>query len=163
MKNIFLLILSLGIITLLLLIQSIGHANPDSTESLPITNHILRSREAFAVVEGKMAHHLNLGVLTVQNYQKIRGPVLLKIRTAIHFQLREHFDKIVNTVDFGIELDSGYSSQSSSMNQRKKPALHKQASMIIVDFINECQISVSIMSDGPIGVGEVNVASRMTG
>ena len=163
MKNIFLWISFLGIITLLLLIQSIGHTNPDSTESITITNEILRSREAFAVVEGEIARHLNLGVLTEQDYQKIRGPVLLKIRTAIHFQLREHFGKIVNTVDFGIPLDYGYSSQSQSMNQGKKPVLHKEASKIISDFINQKNISVIIMSDGPIGFGEVNVLQGLRG
>ena len=156
MKNSSLLILCIGIITFALLIQSIGHTNPDAVGSLPISDDILRSKAAFAVVEEEMARHLNLGILSEWDYQKLRGPVLLKIRTAIHFQLREQFGRIVNTVDFGVQPGSSPPSQSPSINQSNRPPqLHKRAAEIIRDFITQEHISVIIMSDAPIGLGEV--------
>ena len=154
MKNIFQLILGFGIIILILLLPRIGSANPDSVGSFTVTDDILRSKAASALVDEEIASHLNLGALSQSDYQKLRGPVLLKIRTAIHFQLREHFGRIVNTVDFNLQQDLGSPSQSPSINQNNRsPRLHKQAAEIIRDFINQHHISVIIMSDAPIGAG----------
>ena len=163
MKNIFQLILGFGIITLTLLVSSVGDTNPDSTGSFTIADEILRSRAAFAAVDDEISRILDLGALSERDYQKLHGPVLLKIRSAIHFQLREHFDKIVNTVDFGAQLDSGSPSQSPPMNQGDKPVFHKKASKIISDFINQRHISVIIMSNRPIGFGEVSALRGLRG
>lgn len=164
LKNISLLILCFGIITLALLIQSIGHTNPDSVGSLPISDDILRSKAAFAIVDEEIARHLDLGTLSEWDYQKLRGPVLLKIRTAIHFQLREEFGRIVNTVAFSIQPGSGSPSQNPSKNQNNRPPhLHKKAAEIIRDFINQEHISVIIMSDAPIGLGEAAAIRGLRG
>ncbi len=154
MKKKSLLILCFGIVILALLIQSIGHTNPDSVGSFAISDDLLRGKAAFAIVDEEIANHLNLRTLTEWDYQKLRGPVLLKIRTAIHFQLREQFGRIVNTVDFNLRQDLGSPSQSPSINQNNQPPLfNKRAAEIIRDFINEENISVIIMSDAPIGLG----------
>lgn len=164
MKNISLLILCFGIVLLALLIQSIGHTNPDAVGYLPISDDILRSKAAFAIVDEEIARHLNLGVLSEQDYQKLRGPVLLKIRTAIHFQLRERFGRVVDTVDFGAQSGSGSPtpSQSPSVNQNNQ-SLHKRASEIIRDFITWERISVIIRSNAPIGIGEVATIRGLRG
>ena len=143
MKNTSQLILGFCSIVLALLAPRMGNANP-----LPFTDDILRSRMAFAVVEEEISHHLTLGSLSEGDHQKLRGPVLLKIRTPIHFQLREQFGRIVNTVDFGAP------GQSPSINPGDKPFLHKKASEIIQDFITQKHISVIIRSNAPIGIGE---------
>ena len=163
MKNISQLILGFGIMIVLLLVQGIGDANPESVGVPTITDNILRSRTAFAAVDQEIEKYLNTGELSVQDQQKLRGPVLLKIRTAIHFQLRQKFGRIVNTVDFGLQPGMGYQSQSSSMNQYNSFQLHKAASKIISDFINQKHISVIIRSDGPIGFGEVAAMKRLKG
>ena len=153
MKNISQLILSFGVMILILL-PSIGDTNPDSTGSFTVTDDILRSRAAFALVDEEIASHLRLRALSEWDYQKLRGPVLLKIQTAIHFQLREQFGRIVNTVDFNLQQDLGSPSQSPSINQNNRPPqLHKRAAEIIRDFIAQDRISVIIMSDAPIGLG----------
>ena len=163
MKNISQLISSFGIIILTLLALSIGPTHLDSAEYPTITDDILRSKVAFAIIDEEIARHLNLGVLSEQDTWKLRGPVLLKIRTEIHYQLRKHFDKIVNTVDFGAQSGSGSPSESSSLNHGFKPVLYKKAAEIIRDFIAEKHISVIIMSDGPIGIGEASVIQRLRG
>ena len=164
MKKKSLLILCFGIVTLALLIQSIGHTNPDSVGSLAISDDILQSKAAFAIVDEEIANHLNLRILTEWDYQKLRGPVLLKIRTAIHFQLREQFGRIVNTVDFNVQPNLGSLSQSPSINQNNQsPQLHKRAAEIIRDFIVQNHISVIIMSDAPIALGEAAVVRGLHG
>ena len=152
-----------GIIVLVLLAANSGTANPDRMGTMQLTDDILRSRVAFAVVEEEIARHLNLGVLTAWDFQKLHGPVLLEIRTEIHFQLRQAFGRIVNTVDFGAALGSGSSSHSPSTPQVNKPILHKRASEIIRDFIAQQHISVIIMSNAPIGIGEVAAIRRLRG
>ena len=159
LKNIFQLILGFGMIILVLLILSISHTNPDSTESLIITNDIIRSKVAFAMVDEEIARHLNLGALSEQDLWKLRGPVLLHIRTAIHFQLREHFGKIVNTVDFRTQLGPGSLSESSL----NRTVLHEKVTEVIRDFIASKHISVIIMSDRPIGIGEETVLRGLRG
>ena len=152
-----------SIIVLILLAANSGTAAPDSVGTLHLTDDILRSRAAFAVVEEEIAHHLNLGALTAWDYQKLRGPVLLKIRTAIHFQLRQAFGRIVNTVDFGAALDSGSPSHRLSTPQVSKPILHKRAAEIIRDFIAQQHISVIIMSNALIGTGEAAAIRGLRG
>ena len=164
MKKKSLLILCFGIVTLALLIQSIGHTDPDSVGSLAISDDILRSKAAFAIVDEEITNHLNLRILTEWDYQKLRGPVLLKIRTAIHFQLRQRFGRIINTVDFNLQQDLGSSSQSPSINQNNQPPqLYKRAAEIIRDFINQENISVIIMSDAPIGLGGATAVRGLRG
>ena len=164
MKNTSQLILGFGIIILVLLAPSTGHSNPDLVGDHTITDDILRSRAAFALVDEEIASHLNLDALSEWDYQKLRGPVLLKIRTAIHFQLREQFGRIVNTVDFGVQSNSGSPSQSPSINQSNQPPqLHKRAAEIIRDFIAQEHISVIIMSDAPIGLGGADPVRRLQG
>ena len=162
MKNKSRLILSLGILTLSLLISRVGNTNPDSAGYFTITDEILRSRAAFASVDDEISRILDLGVLTERDYQKLRGPVLLKIRSAIHFQLREHFGKIVNTVNFDLQRDSGFPSQSPSMNNRPL-RFHKKAAEIIRNFIAQEQISVIIRSNAPIGMDEVSAILTLRG
>lgn len=163
MKNICRLILSFGIITLTLLALSIAHANPDSVGSLRLTDDIWRSRAAFAVVEEEIAHRLNLRILTEWDYQKLHGPVLWEIRAPIHFQLRKKFGEIVHAVDFRESVNSTSPSQSPSINQGNKPRLYKEAAEIIQDFIDREHISVIIMSDAPIGLGEAAAIRRLQG
>ena len=163
MKNISHLILSFGIITLTLLTLRIGHTEPDSVGSLKITDDLLRSKAAFAVVEEEIAHHLNLGILTEWDYQKLHGPVLWKIRASIHFQLREKFGKVVHAVDFGGTVNSTSPIQSPSINQSNKPRLREEAAEIIRDFIDRGRISVIIRSDTPIGLGETAAIRSLRG
>ena len=164
LKNISVLIFCFEIITFALLIQSMGHTNPDLVGSLPISDDILQSKAAFAVVDEEIARLLNLGALSEWDYQKLRGPVLLKIRTAIHFQLREQFGRIFNTVDFGVHPGSSFPSQSPLINQNNRPPqLHKRAAKIIRDFITREQISVIIMSDASIGLGEAAAIRGLRG
>ena len=154
MKNIFTLIVSLGIILFTLISATVGHTNPDSVGAIPLTNDILRSKTAFAVVEEEIAHHLNLSLLSEWDYQKLRGRVLWKIRAPIHFHLREQFGRIVDTVDFSASAGSGSPSQTPPMSRGEKPILHKRAAEIIRDFIAQEQISVIIRSNAPIGMGQ---------
>ena len=161
MKNIFMLMVSFGIILFTLIPTTVGHTNPDPVGSLT-HDEILRSKAAFAVVDEEIARHLNLGALSEWDYQKLRGPVLLKIRTAIHFQLRDQFSRIVHTVDF--DSQPGSPSQNLSVNQGNRPlGLHKKASEIIRDFIDQEHISVIIMSDAPVGLGETAAIRRLRG
>ena len=163
MKNISQLIVGFGIIIFTLLASNIGHTNPDSIESLTGPDDISRSRAAFAVVEEEIARHLNLDALSKQDHQKLRGPVLLKIRTAIHFQLRQEFGKIINTVDFRTQTGIGFQRQSPSMNQGSKPILRRRAAEIIRNFISQGHTSIIIRSDGPIGLGEVATIRGLRG
>ena len=155
MKNIFTLITCFSIILFTLVLAIVGHTNPE----LPLTDHILRSKAAFAIVDEKIAHHLNLGVLSERDYQKLRGPVLWKIRAPIHFHLRKAFGRIVDSADFGGSTDSFSQSQTPPM----KPILHKRAAEIIRDFINQEHISLIIRSDAPIGIGEVATIRGLRG
>ena len=163
MRNICRLILSFGITTLTLLALNIAHANPDSVGSLRLTDDILRSRAAFAVVDEEIAGYLNLGALSEWDYQKLRGPVLLKIRTTIHFQLREQLGRIVNTINFNVQQSSGFPSQSPSINQGNTPRLYNEASEIIRDFIEQERISVIIRSNAPIELGETAAVRGLRG
>lgn len=163
MKNIAQLILIFGIITFTLLTLKIGHADPDRVDSLKLTDDILKSKAAFAVVEEEIALHLNLGILTEWDYQKLHGPVLWKIRAPIHTQLREKFDRIVNTVNFNPQQNYGSLSRSTSMDQGNKPRLHKKASEIIRDFIDHGRISLIVRSDTLIGLGETAAIRRLRG
>lgn len=139
-----------------MLFLGIGIANQNVIASPIVDDNILRSRTAFAAVDLKIEKSLDFGRLSEQDFLKLRGPVLLKIRTTIHYRLREEFGSILNTVDFGIQSVSG-SSQNKSSLLDETPKLHEMASTIIDDFINEAGISVIIMSDGPIGLNEVNI------
>ena len=163
LKNIFTLIVGLGIILFTLIPATVGHTNPDSVGAIPLTDDILRSKTAFAVVEEEIAHHLNLSLLSEWDYQKLRGPVLWKIRAPIHFHLREQFGRIVDTVDFSASAGSGSPSQTPPMSRSEKPILHKRTTEIIRDFINQEQISVIIRSDAPIGLGEVSAVRKLRG
>ena len=163
MKSISTLIIGLSIMVLMLLDARLGEANPDRGGTLQLTDEISRSKVAFGVVEEEIARGLNLGGLAEQDYRKLRGPVLLKIQTAIHSQLRQRFGRIVNAVDFGVSSDSGSPSQSPSTNQGDKPVLHEKASEIIRDFIAQKHISVIIIADIPIGGGEVSVIRDLGG
>ena len=162
MKNIFMLMVSFSIILFTLIPTTVVHTNPDPVGSLT-HDEILRSKAAFAVVDEEIARHLNLSELSEWDYQKLRGPVLLKIRTALHFQLRDQFGRIVHTVDFGAQLDFGSSSQTPSMNRGNKLILYRKASEIIRDFIDQEHISVIIMSDTPVGLGETAAIRRLRG
>ena len=154
----------LSITFLMLLTASLGEANPDRVGTLHITDEILRSKAAFGVVEEEIARGLNLGTLTEQDYRKLRGPVLLEIQTAIHSQLREQFGKIVHTIDFGDSSDSGSPSQSPSITAGDKPpTLHETASEIIQNFIAQKHISVIIISDAPLGIGEISAVRGLGG
>ena len=164
MKNIFTLIVSLSIILFTLIPATVGHTNPDSVGTIPLTDDILRSKAAFAVVDEEIARHLNLSTLSEWDYQKLRGPVLLKIRTAIHSRLRDQFGGIVHTVNFDLRQDSGSPSQTPPMNPGNgPPQLHKRAAEIIRDFIDQEHISVIIRSDAPIGLGEIAAIRGLRG
>ena len=163
MKNISRLSVGFGIIIFALLISNIGHTNPDSIGTLTVPDNISQSRAAFAVVEEEIARHLKLDALSEQDHQKLRGPVLLKIRTAIHFQLRQEFGRIISTVDFRTQTGVGSQRQSPSVNQGSQPILHKRAAEIIHNFISQGHISVIIRSDGPIGFGEVATIRGLRG
>ena len=163
MKIRYTLIISFSIIVLALLAASIGNVNPDSVGTTPLTDDILRSKMAFAVVDEEIANHLNLGVLTKHDYQKLHGPVLLEIRTPIHTALREQFGKIVDSVNFGAQWDSGSPSGNPTIIKPDKPVLHKKAAEIIRDFIEKNQISVIIRSDALIGIGETAVIRGLRG
>ncbi len=164
LKNIFALIVSFGIILSTLMFATVGDTNPDSVGTIPLTDDIGRSKAAFAVVEGEIARRLNLHVLSEWDYQKLRGPVLWKIRAPIHFHLREQFGRIVHTVDFGVSAGSGSPSQNPSINRGKRPPrLHERAAEIIRDFIDQEHISVIIRSDAPIGIGEIAAVRRLRG
>ena len=162
MKNISTLIVSLCII--LFILTSAGHTNPDSVGTIPLTDDILRSKAAFAVVDEEIARHLNLSALSEWDYQKLRGPVLLKIRTAIHFRLREQFGKIVHTVDFGKSVGSGSPSENSPIDRgNNPPPLYGRAAEIIRDFIAQEHISLIIRSNAPIGIGETAAIRGLRG
>ena len=167
MKNVAQLILIFGIIILMMLVAGIRDTNPDSVDTSTITDGILRGRAAFAAVDQEIENHLKISELSERHLKKFRSPVLLKIRTAIHYHLRQQYGRIVNTVDFGIQTGiSSSQSHSASIDQNNRtPKLHAAASKIISDFINQKDISVSviIMSDGPIGFGEVNVLQGLRG
>ena len=163
MKDLFTLIVSFGIILSTLILATVGHTNPDSVGTIPLTDDILRSKAAFAVVDGEIARHLKLRVLSEWDYQKLRGPVLWKIRAPIHFHLREQFGKIVHTVDFGASVGSGSPSQTPPLNRGERPTLHKRATEIIRDFINQGHISVIIRATAPIGLGEIAAIRRLRG
>ncbi len=165
MKNVAQLILSFSIIILMMLVAGIRDTNPDSVDTSTITDGILRSRTAFTAVDQEIESHLKISELSERHLKKFRSPVLMKIRTAIHYQLRQQYGRIVNTVDFGIQTGTSSSqSQSPSINQNNRtPKLHAAASKIIADFINDGHISVIIMSDAPIGFGEVNVLQGLRG
>ena len=144
--------------------QTVGHTNPDSVETIPLTDDILQSKAAFAVVDEEIARRLNLHVLSEWDYQKLRGPVLWKIRAPIHFHLREQFGRIVHTVDFGASVGSGSPSQNPSINRGNgPPRLHERAAKIIRDFIEQEHISVIIRSAAPIGISEVAAIRRLRG
>ena len=164
LKNIFALIVSFGIILSTLMFATVGDTNPDSVGTIPLTDDIGRSKAAFAVVDEEIARRLNLHVLSEWDYQKLRGPVLWKIRAPIHFHLREQFGRIVHTVDFGVSAGSGSPSQNPSINRGKgPPRLHERAAEIIRDFIDQEHISVIIRSDAPIGIGEIAAIRRLRG
>ncbi|MCY3551366.1 MAG: S8 family serine peptidase [Candidatus Poribacteria bacterium] len=163
MKNVSTLTIGFSIIVFTLLSATIDTANPDSVSTLRRTDDISRSKAAFAVVGEEIARGLNLHILSESDYWKLRGPVLLDPQTDIHFQLREHFDRIVNTVDFGASLDAGSSSQNSPISRGNKPVLYKKASEIIRDFIARGYISVIIVSHAPIGMGEMAAIRGLQG
>ena len=163
MKNIPTLIVSLCIILFTLTSASVGHTNPDSVETIPLTDDILRSKAAFTVVDEEIARQLNLSALSEWDYRKLRGPVLWKIRAPIHFHLRKQFGRIVNTVDFSTSSGSGSPIQTPPMTWGEKPILHEKAAEIIRDFINQEQISVIIRSNAPIGIGEVAAIRGLRG
>ena len=165
MKNIAIstLRISLCIILFTLIIASVGHTNPDSIGTIPLTDDILRSKAAFAVVDAEIARHLNLSALSGWDSRKLRGPVLWKIRALIHFHLRKQFGRIVNTVDFSASAGSGSPSQTPPMNRGEKPILHKTAAKIIHDFINQEHISLIIRSNAPIGIGETAAIGGLRG
>ncbi len=95
---------------------------------------------------------------------EVTGACAVENPGPIHSRLRERFGKIVNTVDFGVQSDSGSSSQSPSMDQRNQPPrLHKGASEIIRDFIDREHISLIIMSDASIGIGETAAIRGLRG
>ena len=154
MKNVSTLTISFSIIVFALLSLTIDTAHLDSVSPLRPTDDILRSKAAFAVVGEEIARGLKLKTLSESDYLKLRGPVLLDPQTDIHYQLRKQFGRIVNIVDFGASSDTGSANQSLSINRGDKPILHKKAAEIIRDFIAQKHISVIIMSDAPIGIGE---------
>ena len=164
LKNIFTLIVSFGIILSTLIPATVGYTNPDSVGTIPLTDDILRSKAAFAVVEEEIARRLNLRILSEWDYQKLRGPVLWKIRAPIHSRLRDQFGRIVDTIDFDLQRDAGSPSQNPSINRGNgSPRLRKRAKEIIRDFIDQEPISVIIRSDAPVGLGETTAFSRVAG
>ena len=138
-------------------------ANSDSVNPLRRTDDTWRSKAAFVVVNEAIARGLNLHTLSESDYWKLRGPVLLESQTDIHYQLREEFKRIVNTVDFGASLDAGSPSQNSPVRQDNTPVLYEKAADIIRDFIVQKHLSVIIMSDAPIGMGEIGAIRGLRG
>ena len=154
----------LGITVSIIFSVSLGEANSDGVGSFQITDDILRSKVAFGVVEAEIVRGLNLGTLAEQDYRKLRGPVLLEIRTEIHARLRKQFGKIVHTVDFDVPSAFGLPNQSPLITAGDRlPTLHATASEIIREFIDQEHISVIIMSDAPIGISEAAVVRRLGG
>ena len=163
MRNTYRLILGFGIIVFTLLSLQIANTKQTTVGEPPLTDNILRSKIAFAVVGEEINRGLNLHTLSESDHWKLRGPVLLEQQTDIHFQLREEFDRIVNTVYFGAALDAGSPSQNPSIRPENKPVLYQKASEIIRDFIAERDISVIIGSNAPIGIGEMAAIRRLQG
>ena len=163
MRNAYRLILGFGIIALTLLSPQIAKTEQRLVKNQPITDNILRSKIAFAVVNEAIARGLNLHTLSESDSWKLRGPVLLDPQADIHFQLREEFDRIVNTVDFGAALNAGSPSQNAPISPGDKPVLYQKAAEIIRDFIAQKHISVIIMSDAPIGMGEIAAIRGLRG
>ena len=129
----------------------------------PLTDNLLRSKIAFAVVGEEIARGLNLHTLSESDHWKLRGSVLLAPQTDIHFLLREQYGRIVNTVYFETSLNTGSPSQNSPISLENKPVLYQKASEIIRDFIAETDISVIIGSNAPIGIGEIAAIRRLQG
>ncbi len=163
MRNAYRLILGFGIIALTLLSLQIANTKQTTVGKPPLTDNILRSKIAFAVVGEEINRGLNLHTLSESDHYKLRGPVLLEQQTDIHFLLREEFDRIVNTVYFGAALDAGSPSQNPSIRPENKPVLYQKAAEIIRDFIAERHISVIIRSHAPIGIGEMAAIHRLQG
>ena len=163
MRNIYRLILGFGIIAFTLLSLQIANTKQTTVGKPPPTDNILRSKIAFAVVGEEIARGLNLHTLSESDSWKLRGPVLLEEQTDIHFQLREQYGRIVNTVNFGAALDAGSPSQNSPISPENRPVLYPKASEIIRDFIAERYISVIIGSNAPIGIGETAAIRRLQG
>ena len=163
MRNTYRLILGFGIIALTLLSLQIANTKQTTVEKPPLTDNILRSKMAFAVVGEEIARGLNLHTLSESDHWKLRGPVLLEQQTDIHFLLREQYGRIVNTVDFGAALDAGSPSQDAPISPENRPVLYQKASEIIHDFIAERHISVIIRSNAPIGIGEIAAIRRLQG
>ena len=135
---------------LMLLVLSIGHTDLKTHSNHTATNNIIQSKLAFALIDEEITQHLNIGTLTDQEILKLRGPVLLRIRPAVHTQLREQFGRIVNTVDFGTQLGQG----SHSESQPTAPILDPKVDETIRDFIAEKQIALIVMSNAPIGIAQ---------
>ncbi len=163
MRNTYRLILGLGIIAFTLLSLQIANTKQTTVGKPPLTDNILRSKIAFAVVGEAIASSLNLHTLSESDYYKLRGPVLLEQQTDIHFQLREEFDRIVNTVDFRASLNTGSPSQNLPVRQDNTPVLYPKAAEIIRDFIARRDIPVIIGSNAPIGIGEIAAIRRLQG
>ncbi|MXV74180.1 S8 family serine peptidase, partial [Candidatus Poribacteria bacterium] len=163
MRNTYRLILGFGIIAFTLLSLQIANTKQTTVGEPPLTDNILRSKIAFAVVGEEINRGLNLHTLSESDYWKLRGPVLLEQQTDIHFLLREQYGRIVNTVYFGAALDAGSPSQNPSIRPENKPVLYQKASEIIRDFITQKDISVIIRSHAPIGIGEIAAIRRLQG
>ena len=163
MKNTYRLILGFGIIAFTLLSLQIANAKQTTVGKPSFTDNILRSKIAFAVVGEEIARGLNLHTLSESDYYKLRGPVLLDPEADIHFQLREQYGRIANTVYFEAALDAGSPSQNSLVNPKNKPVLYQKASEIIRNFIAGRDISVIIASNAPIGIGEIAAIRRLQG
>ena len=163
MRNTYRLILGFGIIAFTLLSLQIANTKQTTVGHPPFTDNILRSKIAFAVVGEEIGRGLNLHTLSESDYWKLRGPVLLEQQTDIHSQLREQFDKIVNTVYFPAALDAGSPSQNSAISPENKPVLYQKASEIIRNFIAQRDIFVIIGSNAPIGIGEMAAIRRLQG
>ena len=163
MRNAYRLILGFGIIAFTLLSPQIVKTEQRSVKNHPITDNILRSKIAFAVVNEAIVRGLNLHTLSELDHWKLRGPVLLEQQTDIHFLLREQYGRIVNTVYFGAALDAGSPSQNAPISPENRPVLYQKASEIIRDFIAQRDISVIIGSYTPIGMGEMAAIRRLQG
>ena len=163
MRNVYRLILSFGIIAFTLLSPQIVKTEQRSVKNHPITDNILRSKIAFAVVGEEITRGLNLHTLSESDSWKLRGPVLLEPQTDIHFQLREQYGRIVNTVYFRAASDAGSPSQNSPISPKNRPVLYQKAAEIIRDFIAERNISVIVVSYAPIGISEMAAIRRLQG
>ena len=163
MRNTYRLILGFGIIAFTLLSLQIANTKQPTVGKPPLTDNILRSKIAFAVVNEAIARGLNLHTLSESDYWKLRGPVLLDPQTDIHYQLREEYSRIVNTVDFEAGLNAGSPSQNPSIRPENRPVLYQKAAEIIRDFIAQKDISVIIGSHAPIGIGEMAAIRRLQG